>query len=193
MHTCRAAVVVVDHDPVANSGDVCGHARADGSDDPGRLMPADDAALHPHLRVVRRPVELQVTPAHARSLDFHNNLAYPGRRIIDVEVRKFLVAQEYHAPHSRAPYFCGVRFAARTALPHLSNSARWNLSRSSPTRSSGSMPATPWTSATFLVFRAFSSVVRIIATIVVSQPQSVAGAAPPCSRKSLYQILIRCI
>jgi len=70
------------------------------------------------------------------------------------EVRKFLVAQEYHAPHPMAPYFCGCQVCGAHRFAPLFQFGTLELVQVVADEISGAMPATPWTSATFLVFRA---------------------------------------
>ncbi len=105
-----AALVVVDHHPLADMRQAALHPRADRRDHARRFVPHDH-----RLQVDRQPggggaaallaaVLVQVAAAHAGRLHLDHHLARAGRGVGEVHDLEFALAVEHHAAHGPYPF-----------------------------------------------------------------------------------------
>jgi hypothetical protein len=78
-------MIVMHHDPVADSRDMRRYSRTDGCHDPGGLVPSYYARLHRTVGIVRSAIGMQIAPAHPRRFDLDDDLGMLRRRIRNVD------------------------------------------------------------------------------------------------------------
>src|SRR5207248_149861 len=101
----RAALVMVDHDALANLGLRLADPGADRGNDAAGLVPGDDwlgRRRQPADRraALRPPVLVQIAAAHARRLHLDDDLALARRRIGEVHQLELPFALKHDPAHS---------------------------------------------------------------------------------------------
>ena len=105
------------HDPLSDTGLLGRHAWPHRRDYAAGLMACDqratDGAQPQCGGGIGRPVKLEIAAAHARGLDFKDDLARPRRGVRKVHQFNLPVAFENHAFHGVSPLVCELPYRLR--------------------------------------------------------------------------------